>query len=91
MDEIEGFQQKARRIVFEYVKTRLEKTDSHVTFAVDEVYVVWFCKTLQNWKALISTTLPDQMYYEVTYNGSQSETYVDAYKKWDNVCVPDVA
>lgn len=86
---MEGFQDKAKRLVFEYIKPRLEKTDAHVTFALDEVYVVWFSKTLQNWKALISTTLPDGMYYEVTYNGDKAETYIDAYKKFDNVCVPD--
>lgn len=86
---VEGFQEKARRLVYEYIKPRLEKTDLHVTFAVDEVYVVWFCKTLQNWKALVSTTLPDGMYYEVTYNGDKGETYIDAYKKFDNVRIPD--
>lgn len=80
----ESMQDKARRIVFEYVKSLLEKTDTHVTFAQDEVYVVWFCKTLQNWKALVSTSLPDGMYYEVTYNGDKQETYLDAYKKFDN-------
>ena len=85
----EGYQEKARRLVFEYIKPRLEKTDKHVTFSVDEVYVVWFCKTLQNWKVLISTTLPDGMYYEVTYNGDQHETYIDAYKKFDNVLIKD--
>ena len=82
-------QEKAKRLVFEYVEPRLEKTDAHVTFAEDEVYVVWFAKTLQNWKALVSTTLPDGMYYEVTYNGDKAETYLDAYKKFDNVLVPD--
>lgn len=87
--EIEEYQNKARRLVFEYIKERLEKTDTHVTFAVDEVYVVWFSKTLQNWKAMISTTLPDGMYYEVTYNGDKKETYIDAYKKFDNVCIRD--
>jgi len=80
---------KAKLIAFEYIKKRLEKTDTHVTFAFDEVYVVWFSKTLQNWKALISTTLPDGMYYEVTYNGDKAESYLDAYKKFDNVCIPD--
>lgn len=82
-------QDKARQIVFSYVKPRLEKTDTHVTFALDEVYVVWFSKVLQNWKALVSTTLPDGMYYEVTYNGDKRETYLDAYKKFDNVAVAD--
>jgi uncharacterized protein DUF6275 len=85
----EGFQDKARRLIFEYIKTHLEKTDTHVTFGEDDVYVVWFAKTLQNWKALVSTTLPDQMYYEVTYDGDKQQTYIDAYKKWDNVCVKD--
>lgn len=84
-----GIQEKARHLVFEYIKPRLEKTDTHVTFAEDEVYVVWFSKTLQNWKVLISTTLPDGMYYEVTHNGDRKETYIDAYKKFDNVCVKD--
>lgn len=82
-------QAKIRREVFIYVKTRLEKTDAHVTFAEDEVYVVWYAFTLGNWKALVSTTLPDGMYYEVTYNKAKGETYLDAYKKWDNVCIPD--
>lgn len=81
--------QRAREIVFDYIKPRLEKTDKHVTFSLDEVYVVWFTKTLQNWKALVSTTLPDGMYYEVTHNGDAGETYLDAYKKFDNVVVRD--
>ena len=46
-----------------------------------DVYVVWLSKTLQNGKALLSTTRPDGMYYEVTYNGDKNEFYVDAYKK----------
>ncbi len=82
-------QDEARAKVYDYVKAHLEKTDTHVTFGLDEVYVVWFVKVLQNWKALVSTTLPDGMYYEVTYNGEKGETYIDAYKKFDNVCVRD--
>lgn len=50
----------------------------------DEVYIVWFCKTLQNWKALCGTHHGDGMYYEVTYNGDNNCVYFDAYKKWDN-------
>ncbi len=69
---------------------RLEKTDSTKdNFTLDDIYVVWFSKTLQNWKCLISTTLPDGMYYEVTYNGDKQETYIDAYKKFDNCSVSD--
>ena len=87
--EGETYLEKAQRLTFDFIKERLEKTDTHITFEVDEVYVVWFSKTLQNWKALLSTTLPDGMYYEVTYNGDMKETYIDAYKKFENVKVPD--
>lgn len=82
-------QAKAKRLVYDHVKSRLEKTDTHVTFEIDEVYIVWFSKTLENWKALISTTLPDGMYYEVTYNGFKREAYIDSYKKFENVVIPD--
>lgn len=79
---------RAQSLVVEYIMPRMEKTDEMPAFGV---YVVWFSKSLQNWKALVSTTLPDGMYYEVTYNGDKREAYIDAYKKFDNVCVPDPA
>lgn len=75
--------EKMRRAVYEYVKEHIDKTDN-VKFSIDDVYLVWCCKTLQNWKALISTTLPDGMYYECTFNGDKNEMYLDAYKKFEN-------
>ena len=51
----------------------------------NDVYIVWACKILQNNKALAATRLPDDMYYEVTYNGLTKECYLDAYKKEKNV------
>ena len=53
----------------------------------DNVFIVWFSKTLQNFKALVSTTVSDGMYYELTYNGDKKELYLDAYKKWENKCI----
>lgn len=79
---------KAKRLVMDYFNSRAETTDNTV-ITEDQVYIVWFSKTLQNWKALVSTTISDGMYYEVTYNGDKKETYIDAYKKWENVCIPD--
>ena len=65
---------------------RLDKSNGkHIT--VDDVFIVWMCKALQNNKALASTTLFDGMYYEITYNGDKKEAYLDAYKKWENVCI----
>ena len=38
---------------------------------------------------MVSTTITDGMYYEITYNGDRKETYIDAYKKWENKRIPD--
>ena len=78
-----NYQKTAKEIVLNYANKHIDKTDN-VQITLDDVYIVWFCKTLQNWKALLSTTLPDGMYYEVTYNGDKKEVYFDAYKKFDN-------
>lgn len=84
-----NYQEKAKQIVIDYYNEHVEKTDNK-KLTESEVFIVWFSKTLQNWKALISTTISDGMYYEVTYNGDKKETYLDAYKKWENVCVKNV-
>lgn len=46
-----------------------------------DVYVVWHCYILGNEKWLLATTLPDGMYYEVTYDKNEDKFYFDAYKK----------
>ena len=73
-----------KNAVRNYVINHLDKSDTVPNF---DVYIVWYCKTLQNWKALLSTTLSDGMYYEFTLNGDKDEAYLDAYKKWDNNCI----
>lgn len=75
---------KMRKAVYEYVVEHLDKSDNITDFTVDNVYIVWSCKILQHWKALISTTLPDGMYYECTYDGDKDKLYLDAYKKFEN-------
>ncbi len=57
--------------------------------SADDVYVVWFCKTLSNWKALVSTDVVAGVYVEVTYNGAKQEAYVDTYVKTGNAAIPD--
>lgn len=81
--------ERAKLLVAQYYNKKAEHTDGAVFIYTDNVYVVWFSKTLQNWKALLSTTVSDGMYYEVTHNGDKAETYLDVYKKWENVVVPD--
>jgi hypothetical protein len=69
--------------IVKYFNEEMDKSDNYKLTEKD-VYVVWCCKTLQNNKALLSTTVSDGMYYEITYNGDKGEIYFDAYKKWKN-------
>lgn len=85
MKQTKSMYELMKQSVFKYVKSHLDVTDKDVNFTESDVYIVWSCKTLQNWKALISTNLPDGMYYECTYNGDKKEMYLDAYKKFENV------
>lgn len=78
----EQFIEKAKQLVRDYVEEHLDKTDGHVP--PYDVFVVWSCYILGNCKALISTTMRDGMYYEITYNLAKHEIYFDAYKKFEN-------
>ncbi len=82
------FIQFAKEQVVDYFNDNADKSDKNVFIAKDDVFVVWYCKTLQNHKALLSTTVADGMYYEITFNGDKQEAYLDAYKKWENKCIP---
>lgn len=77
----------SKQLVVDYFNKRVEKTDG-IQITKEEVFIVWFSKTLQNFKALVSTTVSDGIYYEITYNGDKQELYLDAYKKWENKAIP---
>lgn len=85
----QDFVKFCKKQVANYTNDHLDKTDNKV-ITEEDVFVVWLCKTLQNNKALLSTTLFDGMYYEITYNGDNDEAYIDAYKKWENYKIEDV-
>lgn len=60
----------------------------------DDFYLVWKCKTLQNWKAVVSTDIGEYdlqtgYIWEITYNGDKKEFYVDRYEKSSNECVKE--
>jgi hypothetical protein len=79
--EDELFTDKAIRLVAETCYT--DQTD------VPNLRIVWFSKTLLNWKAMVADIGFDGNFHEVTYNGVKSETYIDTYVKLKNICVPD--
>lgn len=75
-----------KEVVVNYFNEKVDKTDDF-KITKDDVYIVWFSKTLQNFKALVSTIVSDGMYYEITYNGDKKQLYLDAYKKFENKCI----
>lgn len=81
------FRAIAIKAVVDYFNAQADSTDKNGRITEDDVFVVWMCKTLQNNKALLSTTVSDGMYYEVTYNGDKHEVYFDAYNKWKNILI----
>jgi hypothetical protein len=78
------FLKKAKRLAMNVYNTDAMHS-SYPPITEDQLFVVWFTKTLQNWKAMVSTTVPlDSAYFEVTHNGATEETYVDMYYKHSN-------
>lgn len=80
---------KAKAIVLKYMDSNFAKHYSSDELPAYEVNLVWFCKTLQNWKAIVITDLPDSLYFEVIYNGDKHETYLHAYDKTAEIVIPD--
>ena len=77
------FQSVARKKLVEWYR----KNKPGVQINLGNVFVVWSCKALQNYKCLVSTTVNgDGIYAEYTYNGDKQELYEDVYGKITNTC-----
>lgn len=85
--DVDQYLNKAKVLVIKH-EDRTD-TDPERLF-VEDIYIVWFSKVLQNWKALLSTNRPDDKYFEVTYNGDRLESYVDEYIKTSNTAISDI-
>ena len=77
---------RAKDIARDYIIAHLNEADKNINFVV---YIVWKSKILHHWKYLISSDIEDGMYYELIYNGIKKEWYLDAYKKTENVIIPE--
>ncbi|QAY17184.1 hypothetical protein SEA_MADAMATO_66 [Streptomyces phage Madamato] len=84
MNVPDDFPSKAKKILVDYIDSHYSTSFEKPAF---EVYVVWFVKVLQHWKALVSTDRPDGRYYELTFNGDRNEVYIDEYGKLKNTVV----
>lgn len=81
-----------RKLVEKYNSSDLVNKGPNDIQQIDmsNVFVVWACKTLQNYKALLSTTVSgDGVYVEYTYNGDKQELYEDFYIKSSNRKIVD--
>lgn len=88
MSDSYKFEKICKNAIINYFNNIVDKTDN-TKISIEDVYVVWMCKTLQNSKALLSTNVPDGLYYECTYNGDKEELYLDVYKKWANIKIDE--
>lgn len=79
--EQRDFMTRTKQLVVGYFNSHVDAADGK-KLTMEDVFVIRFSKTLQNWKALVSTTVSDVMYYEITHNGDKKETYLAVYKKW---------
>ncbi|QFG09151.1 hypothetical protein PBI_SPORTO_43 [Arthrobacter phage Sporto] len=86
----EVFIKKAKNLVCQSVNDDFPLDVLTTPASPKDFYVTWFCKTLGNWKAMVSTDRLDGQYWEVTYNGAKQESYVDHYIKASNVAVSDM-
>ena len=73
--------EQAKALVLAYVRDHIDRTNPD---AESTIFVVWQCQILQNFKCLISTTLPHGMYFELTYDGDKKAWYFDVYRKAEN-------
>lgn len=84
----EDFQLKAKQVICSAFNRNAHSSKDERLF-IEDLYVVWFCKTLQNWKCLVSTDKIQEHYFEVTYDGDSHCTYLDTYVKAANLKVSD--
>lgn len=82
--EEKNFAELARKRVAEYHNKHLVPVYRYSAVLPEDVYIVWMVKVLQNNKAMLSTPVRDDMYYEFTWDGDKNCGYLDAYRKSEN-------
>ncbi|MBR3320437.1 MAG: hypothetical protein IKG04_00605 [Exiguobacterium sp.] len=82
------FRSIAKKAVADYWNENQTLSKKFGKITDKKVYVVWQCKAIQNFKALLGVNFEgDGMYFEFTLNGDANEGYLDVYKKQKHVTV----
>lgn len=88
----EGIDFPTQAKLFVQAETKMYNVDTNRDEMLDlrDIYVVSFTYILGGWKAMVSTSIPDGRYYEVTHKPEHDGTdgpectYVDTYVKIKN-------
>lgn len=80
------FLKLCKDIVVKYFNENVDKTDNNSirNGCAHKSFIVLQCFTRPHDEYVI---FGNRMYYEITHNGDKNETYVDAYKKWENFVI----
>lgn len=78
----ERFISLAKSKVQQWLANNLEGVDG---ISTNDIFVVWYSKTLQNRKVLLGTCFTNH-YFECTFNCDKGEMYFDVYDKVQNEC-----
>lgn len=54
------------------------------TYNEENIFMVWYSKSLQNHKGLFSAPGEHHIYFEITYDGDNKKFYIDMYNKAQN-------
>lgn len=61
----------------------LKEIPYYEAYTIKDIKLVWFCKSLKNFKGLFIDNGRNSRYYECTYDGGKDKLYVDIYVKKD--------
>ena len=75
-----NFLEECKEQIARYIR---ENTTGYVVNR-DDIFVVCYCKTLQNAKAILSTAVVQGLLFELTLNGDKNELYLDCYTRTEN-------
>lgn len=80
------FLKLAKKLVVDnYNQTKNSKTAPDLT--MNTVFIIWYSKVLNNWKAIVGSPVARGMLWEVSFNGHRNQAYIDIYKKLANAKV----
>lgn len=70
----------AKKLVHDYLSNKVPLAN---------IKIVWFCKVINNWKAIVADISEGGRLFEVTYSGENKDVNIDVYEKVDSERIKD--